>query len=90
MMSSMTEKEFDSHLKAAENGNLEAQLCVAVHLTNLGDDVGAFGWYLKAANQGNVEAQNQLGFYYKEGLSFLFCSWVADRYVKWVSALPGK
>ena len=57
--------------KAAEAGNAEAQLRLAL-MYDQGDGVpqsskAAFAWYSRAAAQGEPESQNQLGAYYELG-----------------------
>ena len=64
-------KAAEQYLKAAEQGNAEAQYSLGVCYL-LGNGVGidrelAFEWFLKAAEQGNASAQYQLGEYYNYG-----------------------
>ncbi len=67
----MSLNDFNWYLKAAEQGNAEAQYNVAL-CYYLGDGVEedkrtAFNWFLKAAEQGDAEAQCYVGYYYDEG-----------------------
>jgi TPR repeat protein len=67
-----TKELFESYMKAAEEGNLDAQTNVGFHYQNgIGipkDENKAFEWYMKAAKGGNVDAQNNLGDCYKNGI----------------------
>lgn len=64
--------KFEEYLKAAENGDAEAQVKVADCYYE-GDGVEqdypkAVEWYTKAAEQGNAEAQSMVGKCYFEGV----------------------
>jgi hypothetical protein len=63
--------EFDSKLKAAEQGDAEAQWRLGL-MYEFGEGVAqdyaeARRWYRKAAEQGNADAQNSLGINYTTG-----------------------
>ena len=67
-------KAMEMHLKAAEQGDAQAQLHLALfyswdHIWKIGvkDDVKAAEWCRKAAEQGHAEAQGLLGLYYESG-----------------------
>ena len=57
--------------RAAESGNLDAQLCLgSAYFQGLDvprDDAQAAAWYRKAAEQGSAEAQYNLGLIYENG-----------------------
>jgi hypothetical protein len=53
--------------KAAEQGNIIAQVELGVVFDNMQDYAQAFTWYSKAAEQGNARAQFNLGLCYLNG-----------------------
>ena len=53
--------------KAAEQGNIAAQVELGVVFDNMQDYAQAFTWYSKAAEQGNARAQYNLGLCYLNG-----------------------
>ncbi|MGC1463106.1 MAG: tetratricopeptide repeat protein [Terracidiphilus sp.] len=55
--------------KAAEQGNIAAQVELGVVFDNMLDYAQAFTWYSKAAEQGNARAQYNLGLCYLNGES---------------------
>ena len=55
---------FENNLKAAENGDVEAQYLVGLHYAVCEDYEKMFYWYQKAAENGNVTAQYELGCCY--------------------------
>lgn len=55
--------------KAAEQGNLAAQVELGVVYDNMQDFAQAFTWYSKAAEQGNARAEYNLGLCYQNGES---------------------
>jgi uncharacterized protein len=55
--------------KAAEQGNIIAQVELGVVFDNIQDYAQAFTWYSKAAEQGNARAQYNLGLCYLNGES---------------------
>jgi len=55
--------------KAAEQGNITAQVELGVVFDNIQDYAQAFTWYSKAAEQGNARAQFNLGLCYMNGES---------------------
>lgn len=59
--------ELNDLMKAANQGNAEAQLKVGNIYHKRRNTKDAAKWYKKAANQGNAEAQLYLGFYYLTG-----------------------
>jgi TPR repeat protein len=73
------EIKFQTLLKAARQGNVEAQFEVAENYQNSfykandrlreKDNVQAVEWYTKAANQGHLLSQVRLGYLYKKGWS---------------------
>jgi TPR repeat protein len=55
--------------KAAEQGNIAAQVELGVVFGNMEDYAQAFSWYSKAAEQGNARAEYNLGLSYQNGES---------------------
>jgi hypothetical protein len=68
-------ESFERYMKAAEEGNLDAQTNIGFHYQNgIGipkDENKAFQWYMKAAKGGNIDAQNNLGDCYRNGIGVL-------------------
>jgi TPR repeat protein len=50
----------------AENGDVEAQLFLAVSMFKTGNEAESHRWYIQAAEQGNVEAMMNLGVQFEE------------------------
>ena len=71
ILTTQEEANVQWHLKAAEQGNRDAQVRLgAMYAKGLGvpqDDTRAAQWYQKAAEQGNTEAQLLLGLMYVSG-----------------------
>lgn len=57
----------DERIKAAENGDVGAQLNLALMYGLRNDNVTAVKWYRKAADQGHAESQYKLGECYQYG-----------------------
>jgi len=57
--------------KAAEQGNIIAQVELGIVFDRMQDYAQAFNWYSKAAEQGNARAQYNLGLCYQNGESVL-------------------
>lgn len=57
----------EGQIKAANEGDAEAQLFLGRHYCEEKDYVAAAQWYRKAAEQGNLEAPEELGNIYYEG-----------------------
>lgn len=55
-------------LKAAEAGDVDAQISVGSFYEDSGETKKAFSWYKKAALQGNTKAQNKVGYMYYFGV----------------------
>ena len=55
--------------KAAEQGNIAAQVELGVVFDSMQDYAQAFTWYSKAADQGNARAEYNLGLAYQNGES---------------------
>jgi TPR repeat protein len=55
--------------KAAERGNIVAQVELGIVFDNMQDYAQAFTWYSKAAEQGNARAEYNLGLAYQNGES---------------------
>ena len=73
------------YMKAAEQGNVKAQIQLGNHYNNSSDDKEetkkeAFKWYMKAAEQGDRFAQYSIGEYYERGFGVLIDEQEA---VKW-------
>jgi TPR repeat protein len=64
----------------AENGDVEAQLFLAVSMFKTGNEAESHRWYIQAAGQGNVEAMMNLGVQFEHGMGCevsvpLACKW---------------
>lgn len=58
----------DERIKAAENGDVGAQLNLALMYGLRNDNVTAAKWFRKGAEQGYAAAQFVLGYCYKDGI----------------------
>ena len=72
---SVNASDFQSNLKAAEQGDAAAQYSLGVLYSTgegvLQDDKKAITWYRKAAEQGHAHAQFNLGIGYATGVGVL-------------------
>ena len=64
---SQSDIEFNDNQKAAEHGDVEAQIIIADHYYNKEKYTEARLWYHRAAEQGNTPAKYMLGIIYMEG-----------------------